>query len=381
MLIYIPLSLFLYWIVRSKKYEEDSAKDRANYWAALIAFILPLSTGVQALQNDWPLAFYFVFLLFYLAIFCTSTYFIIYLYKTTQAKKIKENKLAAQSETDAKVYTLDQNASHESIVNSESITPQSKPTGLEKPVEKQVAVSPKEAIAPPSKAEEALLIQREATHTSALVKKPASRENKISSKSVSYNVISQEHFAEAYKEIETNNKEEGLWAMVYANTESEEAAKKKYINLRAEGLHEEELLQKQAEKQAEVERLRKGEEEAEIERLREEKEAAAKRRRKKKEMEEAKVERLRKEKEKEKKRDEAKVERLRKKKEKEKENAEVARIRKSFDAMQGFLEKKGIKIKRRSILGGYKVVYQDGSAEVIDGISELRTLYDKTYNS
>ena len=98
-------------------------------------------------------------------------------------------------------------------------------------------------------------------------------------------------------------------------------------------------------------------------------------------MEEAIVERLRKEKEKEKKRDEAKVERLRKKKEKEKENAEVARIRKSFDAMQGFLEKKGIKIIRRSILGGYKVVYQDGSAEVIDGMSELRTLYDKTYNS
>jgi uncharacterized membrane protein YhaH (DUF805 family) len=60
-------------------------------------------------------------------------------------------------------------------------------------------------------------------------------------KTVSELSIDQEHFAQAYKEIETGKRKDGLWAMAYAATESEEAAKKKYINLRAEELNQETL--------------------------------------------------------------------------------------------------------------------------------------------
>ena len=63
--------------------------------------------------------------------------------------------------------------------------------------------------------------------------------------------IDQELFAMAYKEIETNSRKEGLWAMVYANTENEDEAKKEYINLRAKELHEQELAR------IEIERKRK----------------------------------------------------------------------------------------------------------------------------
>jgi len=69
-------------------------------------------------------------------------------------------------------------------------------------------------------------------------------------KTVSDLDIDQEFFAQAYKEIETDKRKDGLWAMVYATTESEEEAKKKYINLRAEELYQEDLARvaKEAEK-------------------------------------------------------------------------------------------------------------------------------------
>jgi len=129
-------------------------------------------------------------------------------------------------------------------------------TGTEqkKSIEEQKAiVPPKEVIAPLSKAEEALLILNQTKYDSASVKKPASKENKISSISFSENVINQKHFAEAIKEIETDKRKGGLWAMAYATNESEEAAKKKYINLRAEELHQEELAQ--AEQEAKEKKL------------------------------------------------------------------------------------------------------------------------------
>ena len=72
---------------------------------------------------------------------------------------------------------------------------------------------------------------------------------------------SQEHFAEALKEIENNEKKDGLWAMAYANTPSEEEAKKHYINLRAEELLQaEELAKAEAVKLAKEERKRKADE-------------------------------------------------------------------------------------------------------------------------
>ena len=92
-------------------------------------------------------------------------------------------------------------------------------------------------------------------HDSASLKNSASRENKINSKSVSGIAISQEHFSRAYKEIETNNKKDSLWAMVYAKTESEEAGKKEYINRRAEELHQESLAS--AEQEAKQKRMLK----------------------------------------------------------------------------------------------------------------------------
>ena len=99
-------------------------------------------------------------------------------------------------------------------------------------------------------------------------------ENK-DSKQVHDHAISQELYAKAYNEIETDHKKDSLWAMVYATTASEDEAKKKYINLRVEELHEEELIQKQAE----------------------EKEAKAERRKERRQIEALRAERLRKEKE------------------------------------------------------------------------------------
>ena len=61
---------------------------------------------------------------------------------------------------------------------------------------------------------------------------------------------SQENFAEAFEELE-NNKKMGLWAMVYANTENEEEARKRYINYRAKELS---VLEEKENKKEETER-------------------------------------------------------------------------------------------------------------------------------
>ena len=70
-----------------------------------------------------------------------------------------------------------------------------------------------------------------------------------------------DHFSEALKEIENSEKKDGLWAMAYANTPTEEEAKKRYINLRAEELLQaEELAKAEAVKLAKKERKRKADE-------------------------------------------------------------------------------------------------------------------------
>ena len=61
------------------------------------------------------------------------------------------------------------------------------------------------------------------------------------------------YFAQANEELEQNKTEPGIWAIAYANTENDEAARKKYINLRAEEL-ELRHLQDEA-RQAEAEKL------------------------------------------------------------------------------------------------------------------------------
>ena len=96
--------------------------------------------------------------------------------------------------------------------------------------------------------------------TSSTTESPVTQEP-IVRKPVVQVKASQEHFAEALKEIENNEKKDGLWAMAYANTPTEEEAKKCYINLRAEELLKaEELAKAEAVKLAKEERKRKADE-------------------------------------------------------------------------------------------------------------------------
>lgn len=90
MLLYIPLSLFLYWAIRSKRHEAHSPKDKANFWAASVASMLPLTTALQATQNDWSIAEYFVVLPFMLVILCVPTYFIVFWINSLRAKKTQK---------------------------------------------------------------------------------------------------------------------------------------------------------------------------------------------------------------------------------------------------------------------------------------------------
>ena len=112
--------------------------------------------------------------------------------------------------------------------------------------------------------------EKEQRHKEEMARKTASRKSKGDT-TIAFDVdIDRKHFAKALNEIETGNKQDGLWAMAYANTKNKDDTEKEYINLRAQELHKQEIIRKKKAKKKR-ERVRKEKPaEAELARRREE---------------------------------------------------------------------------------------------------------------
>ncbi len=158
--------LIAYWLVRSRKLTEGSAKDSANKAAAYVAAGCPLLayTTYQA-QYYGAIEEYFYLLLIDFIILPTLSYFLVYAWKSM----------------------FGAHSANRGGVNTEGKSP-------ETPLP--------------------------------------------------------DHFAQAHKEIKDGAIDAGLWAIAYSNTTSEEEAKKRYINLRAEQLRENYQLSKNKKKES-----------------------------------------------------------------------------------------------------------------------------------
>ncbi len=172
-------------------------------------------------------------------------------------------------------------------------------------------------------------------------------------------------YEQALNEIDTNEKHKGTWAKAFAETESEDQARKYYIKMRVQNLNSE---KRTAEAKAEEEHRAKAEEERKLKAA----EAKAEEQRKLKEAE-AKAEEQRKLKE-----AEAKAEEQRKLKEavQAKEKAHKAVYRNDFSSMKWELGTKG-HFLTTLFLGGYQIRTNSGQETKLKNWSELQEYYDK----
>jgi curved DNA-binding protein CbpA len=259
--------------------------------------------------------------------------------------------------------------------------------------------------------------EKEQRHKEEMARKTASRKNKGDT-TIAFDVdIDRKHFAKALNEIETGNKQDGLWAMAYANTKNKDDTEKEYINLRAQELHKQEIIRKKKakkkrervrkEKQAEAELARRREErrqrkaekekEAELARKREERRQRKAEKEKEAELARRREERRQRKAEKEKEtaattarvasinklREERKeTKRLRaeqRRKEKEAEAKRYRAARTSYEGMQQEFKKKGIKLKKTFLSNEYKIIYQDGNVEILYSWKDLEAFFDQTF--
>ena len=219
--------------------------------------------------------------------------------------------------------------------------------------------------------------EKEQRHKEEMARKTASRKNKGDT-TIAFDVdIDRKHFAKALNEIETGNKQDGLWAMAYANTKNKDDTEKEYINLRAQELHKQEIIRKKKAKKKR-ERVRKEKQaEAELARRREERRQRKAEKEKETAATTARVASINKLREERKETKRLRAEQRRKEKEAEAKRYRAART--SYEGMQQEFKKKGIKLKKTFLSNEYKIIYQDGNVEILYSWKDLEAFFDQTF--